>query len=74
MLGVSRRKMYRLIESGEVQGFLLGGRRRVTLQSLARYREVCLARGPQLLPLNPPGKRARGRPRKDAAQPHQVGR
>ncbi len=69
MLGVSRRQMYRLIKTGEVQGFVLGGRRRVTFGSLARYREVCLARGHQLLPLNHPGKRARGRPRKPGAQP-----
>jgi excisionase family DNA binding protein len=64
MLGVSLRVMYRLIKSGEVQGFVLGGRRRVTFESLRRYREICLARGHQLLPLNHPGKRARGRPKK----------
>jgi excisionase family DNA binding protein len=69
MLGVSLRQMYRLIKTGEVQGFVLGGRRRITFDSLTRYREVCLARGPQLLPLNHPGKRARGRPRKADAQP-----
>jgi excisionase family DNA binding protein len=66
MLGVSLRVMYRLIANGEVQGFVLGGRRRVTLDSLVRYREVCIARGHQLLPLNHPGKRARGRPPKQA--------
>ena len=64
MLGVSLRQMYRLIKSGEVHGFMLGGRRRVTFDSLVRYREICIARGHQLLPLNHPGKRARGRPRK----------
>jgi excisionase family DNA binding protein len=64
MLGVSLRQMYRLIKTGEVQGFVLGGRRRVTYDSLRRYREICIARGHQLLPLNHPGKRKRGRPRK----------
>jgi excisionase family DNA binding protein len=28
MLGVSRRTLYRLIKTGEVQGFVLAGRRR----------------------------------------------
>ena len=64
MLGVSRRHMYRLIKSREVEGFVLGGRRRVIFDSLVRYRETCIARGHQLLPLNHPGKRSRGRPRK----------
>ena len=69
MLGVSLRKMYRLIKSGEVQGFVLGGRRRITLESLVRYREICIARGHQLLPLNHPGKRKRGRPPRNPAAP-----
>jgi excisionase family DNA binding protein len=64
MLGLSRRSLYRLIKTSEVQGFVLGGRRRVTLESIKRYREICIARGPQLLPLNHPGKRARGRPKR----------
>jgi excisionase family DNA binding protein len=64
MIGVSLREMYRLIKLGEVQGFILGGRRRVTIESLKRYRGVCIARGHQLLPLGHPGKRKRGRPTK----------
>jgi excisionase family DNA binding protein len=73
MLGVSLRQMYRLIKSGEVQGFMLGGRRRVTFDSLKRYREICIARGHQLLPLNHPGKRKRGRPPKSKPEGAAIG-
>jgi excisionase family DNA binding protein len=63
ILGLSRRKVYRLVEGGYLISYLLGGRRRVSLASIRFYIDQCRNAGPQF---GPPltGKRARGRPKK----------
>jgi excisionase family DNA binding protein len=63
ILGVSRRLVYKLIERGELETYVLV-HRRITAASIRRLREIAIAKGPQLQePLNT-GKRKIGRPRK----------
>jgi excisionase family DNA binding protein len=64
ILGVSLRLIYRLIEKGELETYVLG-RRRVTAASIRRLREIAIAKGPQLQPViakNPPGRPRKPRP------------
>jgi hypothetical protein len=60
--GWSQRQTFRLIESGEIQTFKFGGKRRVVYESLKDYRSRCLALGPQLGERRKTGKRRVGRP------------
>jgi hypothetical protein len=72
----SPRQVFRLISppNGEpnkppaVESFLLGGKRRIVFDSLKRYREACIAKGPQLSTRPVTGKRPVGRPRKPRPQ------
>ena len=72
----SPRQVFRLISppNGEpnkppaVESFLLGGKRRIVFDSLKRYREACIAKGPQLSTRPVTGKRPVGRPRKPRLQ------
>jgi excisionase family DNA binding protein len=58
----SERTARRHVERGEVEAFLIGGRRLIDDDSIDRFIERCKLAGPQLGP--PPGvKRPRGRPR-----------
>jgi hypothetical protein len=60
----SQRQTFRLIESGEVETFVFGGKRRIIFESLKQYRARCIAKGPQRTPRFRTGKRPVGRPRK----------
>ena len=61
--GLSKESIYRLAKKGEIDGYVLCGKRFWTLASLRAYRARCIERGPQF---DPPvtSKRARGRPKK----------
>lgn len=62
-LGITtKRPLYRLIKAGEIVSYILAGKRRVTADSIRRYRERQIAKGPQLLLATQ--KRPPGRPRK----------
>jgi hypothetical protein len=63
-IGVSLRAAYKIAHRGEVQTYLLAGRRRIRDSSIERYIEVAVQKGPQFQP-PPTGKRPKGRPRKD---------
>ncbi len=60
---LSKESIYRLAKRGEIDGYLLCGRRLWTLASLRAYRERQIKKGPQFGPA-PTGKRKPGRPRK----------
>jgi hypothetical protein len=62
--GWSQRQTFRLIESGEIQTFKFGGKRRVVFESLKQFRARCLALGPQLGERRSTRKRRVGRPSK----------
>jgi excisionase family DNA binding protein len=69
ILGLSPRKIYRLIKAGQLISYLCGGKRRVSLVSIKFYVDRCRNAGPQLsIPLVT-GKRRVGRPPKTEAQP-----
>jgi excisionase family DNA binding protein len=70
MLLLSKRQIYRLCETGDLESYKLGELRRITWASVRRYRERCLAAGPQLKqkPLVITGKRRVGRPRKASTE------
>jgi excisionase family DNA binding protein len=59
----SDRTARRHIERGEVEAFLIGGRRLIDDDSIDRFIERCKAAGPQFPPPST-GPRPRGRPRK----------
>jgi excisionase family DNA binding protein len=61
-LGITLRPTYRLIKAGEIVSYILAGKRRLTADSIRRYRERQIAKGPQLLFSTE--KRPPGRPRK----------
>ena len=51
VLGLSKESIYRLGRRGEIDGYILCGKRFWVLQSLRAYRERCPAAGLQLLRL-----------------------
>ena len=60
---LSKESIYRLAKKGEIDGYVLCGKRFWTLASLRAYRARQIALGPQFgAPAT--GKRPRGRPRK----------
>ena len=66
MLGnLSKESIYRLANKGEIDGYVLCGKRFWTLASLRAYRARQIAKGPQFEP--PVHKRKPGRPRKHPA-------
>jgi hypothetical protein len=75
--GLSHRKIFALCSrDGDqppvLQSYLISDRsRRIVFDSVKRYREACIARGPQL-PAPPPasGKRKPGRPKKPRPEQH----
>jgi len=64
ILGLSRRKIYRLVEAGQLVSYVLGGKRRVSLASIKFYIDQCRVAGSQLSIPPVTGKRKPGRPRK----------
>ena len=64
---LSKESIYRLAKRGEIDGYVLCGRRFWTLASLRGYRARQIAAGPQFAPPLP-AKRPRGRPRKAQQQ------
>ena len=68
---LSKRQVYRLCQTGDLESYLLGSLRRITWASVHCYRERCRAAGPQLEPRQPirTGKRTVGRPKKPAPTP-----
>ena len=64
---LSRESIYRLAKRGEIDGYVLCGKRFWTLSSLRAYRARCIERGPEFSPPLP-AKRPRGRPRKPEQQ------
>ena len=68
--GLSARAVQRLCAAGVLDSYLLGGSRRIIFASLVRYRENCIAQGPQFARRTMTGKRARGRPRKPRPEAH----
>ena len=64
---VSHRTVQRLCESGEIESYLLGGKRRIIFESLKQYRARCVARGPQFAAPLKTGKRPPGRPKSPEA-------
>jgi hypothetical protein len=65
--GLSKESIYRLAKRGEIDGYMMCGKRFWTVTSLRGYRARQIALGPQF---GPPvtGKRARGRPRKPKSE------
>jgi hypothetical protein len=61
---LSKESLYRLAKRGEIDGYLMCGRRLWTLASLRAYRERQIAKGPQFGLPPATGKRKPGRPRK----------
>ena len=66
--GESASKVFRKMRDGTYVSYVNGKRRMIVFASVKLDRDRCIARGPQLLPLNQPGKRPLGRPRKDQQQ------
>ena len=65
MIGVSERTMRRAIERGEIEAYKLLGNTRVKLASLHMFLQRARSVPLKLLPPASPGKRPRGRPRRD---------
>jgi hypothetical protein len=63
MLNCSNTRGYELLAAGELESFLDGRSRKITVESIRRYIERKLVRPDSLPNLNPPPRR-RGRPRK----------
>jgi hypothetical protein len=63
-LQLSARAVQRLCGTGVLDSYLLGGSRRIIFASVKRYREACIAEGPQFAHRPMTGKRKPGRPRK----------
>ena len=64
-LGLSARAVQRLCQTGAVESYRLGGdARRITFDSVKKFREACRAKGPQLSQRPTTAKRKIGRPRK----------
>jgi excisionase family DNA binding protein len=73
MIGVSERTMRRAVERGEIEAYKLLGNTRVKLASLHLFVQRARSVPLKLLPLTSPGKRPRGRPkRQDYAAPAQA--
>ena len=66
--GLCKESIYRLAKKGEIDGYMLCGKRFWTLASLRAYRARQIAAGPQFAPPLT-GKRKPGRPRKAQRQP-----
>jgi hypothetical protein len=62
-LSLSARAVQRLCGTGVLDSYLLGGSRRIIFASVKRYREACIAEGPQFAHRPMTGKRKPGRPR-----------
>jgi hypothetical protein len=60
----SVRTAYRIVQNGEVETFMIGGKRLIDDDSADAYIERCKAKGPQFEPPPATGKRPPGRPRK----------
>jgi hypothetical protein len=63
----------RLCAAGEIESYLLGGKRRIVLASLKAYRERCRLLGPQFSVRPKTGKRPVRRPRKPRPEASQAG-
>jgi hypothetical protein len=68
----SQRFAQRLIETGQVESYKIGEKRRIVYASAERLRERLIARGPQLSPRPVTGKRPVGRPKKQAASSNEA--
>jgi hypothetical protein len=68
---LSKVSIYRLGRAGEIDGYVLCGRRLWRRASLRAYRARQIAKGPQFAP-RVIGKRVRGRPRKVKPAPGKV--
>lgn len=64
MIGVSERTMRRAVERGEVEAYKLLGNTRVKLASLHLFLQRARSVPLKLLPPSGPGKRPRGRPKR----------
>ena len=65
MIGVSERTMRRAVERGEIEAYKLLGNTRVKLSSLLLFVQQARSVPLKLLPPASPGKRPRGRPKRE---------
>ena len=65
MIGVSERTLRRAVERGEIEAYRLLGNTRVKLSSLLLFVQQARSVPLKLLPPASPGKRPRGRPKRE---------
>jgi hypothetical protein len=69
MLACSNTRGYELLAAGELDSFLDGRSRKITVESIRRY--IARHLSSNAASTGPQPKRGRGRPRKSPVQPHQ---